>query len=93
MEINKEIQKILEEKVNPILSAHFGGANLVSFDNNIAKVRMTGACAACPSARFTVESIVKNIVMENCKGVEDVTLDTDPSDELLEAARKIMTKE
>jgi len=76
MEKNKEIQQILEEKVNPILSAHFGGANLVSFDNNVAKVKMTGACATCPSARFTVESIVKSIVMENCEGVEDVTLDT-----------------
>ena len=93
MDINKKIQEVLEEKVNPLLSAHFGGAILASFDNKIAKVKMTGACAACPSAKFTVESIVKKIVMENCKGVEDVILDTSASDELLSMATKIMHKE
>jgi len=80
MDKKQQIQKVLEEKVNPLLSAHFGGANLVSFDDNVAKVRMTGACATCPSAQFTVESIVKSIVMENCEGVEDVTLDTSASE-------------
>ena len=93
MEKNKEIQKILEEKVNPILSDHFGGATLVSYENNIAKVRMTGACATCPSARFTIEEIVKAAVMENCKGVSDVVLDTSVSEELFDMAKKIMDKE
>ena len=76
MEKNKEIQKILEEKVNAVLSGHFGGAELVSYENKVAKVRMTGACATCPSARFTIEEVVKGIVMENCDDVEDVILDT-----------------
>ena len=92
MEKNKEIQRILEEKVNPILAGHFGGAELVSFEGGVAKVRMTGACAACPSARFTIEEIVKGVVMENCEGVEDVALDDSVSDELLETARRMMSK-
>ena len=93
MEKNKEIQKILEEKVNPILAGHFGGAQLVSYENNVAKVRMTGACATCPSAQFTIEEIVKEVVMENCKDVSDVVLDTSVSEELFEMAQKIMDKE
>ena len=93
MEKNKEIQKILEEKVNPILAGHFGGAVLVGYENNIAKVRMTGACATCPSARFTIEEIVKGIVMENCSDVKDVVLDASVSEELFEMAQKIMDKE
>ena len=93
MEKINEIQKILEEKVNPILAGHFGGANLVSYENNIAKVRMTGACATCPSARITIEDIVKGIVMEHCGEVEDVILDTSVSDDLFEMAKKLMVKE
>ena len=93
MEKFNEIQKILDEKVNPILAGHFGGAELVSYENNIAKVRMTGACAACPSARFTIEEIVKGIVMENCAEVKNVVLDASVDDELFEAAQKIMSKE
>ena len=91
--MNDVIQAILEEKVNPVLAAHFGGAQLVSLDNNVAKVRMTGACAACPSARFTIENVVKEIVMENCGDIEDVVLDTSASEELMETAKKIMNKE
>jgi len=93
MDKNKEIQKILDEKVNPILAGHFGGAQLVSYENNIAKVRMTGACATCPSARITIEQIVKGIVMEHCGEVEDVVLDASVNDELFEMAKKIMNKE
>ena len=93
MDIKHEIQKILEEKVNPILSAHFGGALLVNYEDNVAVVKMTGACATCPSARFTIEEIVKGIVMENCKEVKDVVLDDSVSEELFETAKKIMGKE
>ena len=90
--MSDEIQKILEEKVNPVLAEHFGGADLVSFDNNVAKVRLSGACATCPSAQFTIESVVKEIVMKNCDAVEDVVLDTSVSDELLDMAKQIMKK-
>jgi len=93
MEKIKEIQKILDEKVNPILAGHFGGAELVSYENNIAKVRMTGACATCPSARFTIQDIVKGIVIENCAEVADVVLDASASYELFDMAKKIMDKE
>ena len=93
MDIKNEIQKVLEEKVNPILSAHFGGAVLANYEDNVAAVKMTGACAACPSARFTIEEIVKGIVMENCKEVKDVVLDNSVSDDMFETAKKIMCKE
>ena len=93
MEKKKEIQKILEEKVNPILAGHFGGADLVSYENNVAIVRMTGACAGCPSAQMTIEDVVKRIIMENCDDVADVALDTSVGDELFEMAKKILNKE
>ena len=90
--MNEKIQQILEEKVNPILAGHFGGAQLVSFENKVAKVRMTGACASCPSAQMTIENVVKEIVMGNCEDVSDVILDTSVSDELLEMAKQLMNK-
>ena len=53
MNTEEQIQKVLEEKVDPILAEHFGGAVLTGFENRIAKVRLTGACASCPSAQYT----------------------------------------
>lgn len=91
--MKEQIQKVLEEKVNPLLAEHYGGARLVSFENGIVKVRLTGACSTCPSAQFTIEDVVREIVLANCEGVEDVVLDTSISEDLLDMARKILNKE
>ena len=88
-----KIQKVLDEKVNPLLEEHYGGANLVEYENNIVKVRLTGACSTCPSAQNTIEDVVKSIVMDECEDVKDVILDTSISEDLLDMARKILNKE
>ena len=91
--MKEEIQKVLNEKVNPLLEEHYGGANLVEFKDGIAKVRLTGACSTCPSAQNTIEDVVKQIVMADCEDVEDVILDTSIDEDLLNMARKILNKE
>ncbi|MDD4367072.1 MAG: NifU family protein [Eubacteriales bacterium] len=91
--MKEKIKKVLEEKVDPVLGEHYGGAVLTGFENGIAKVRLTGACAACPSAQYTIEDVVKQIIMENCKGVKDVVLDTSVSEDLIDMAKKILNKE
>ncbi len=90
--MEEQIKKVLKEKVDPVLAEHYGGAMLTGFENNIAKVRLTGACASCPSAQYTIEDIVKEIVMENCSGVKDVILDTSISEDLIDMAKKILRK-
>lgn len=91
--MKEQITKVLEDKVDPILAAHYGGAVLTKFENNVAYVRLTGACASCPSAQQTIEDVVKSVVLENVKGVDDVVLDTSVSEDLLDMARKILNKE
>ena len=36
MNTEEQIQKVLEEKVDPILAEHFGGAVLTGFENRIS---------------------------------------------------------
>lgn len=91
--MEEKIQAILTEQVNPLLASHFGGATLVEFENNIAKVRLTGACSTCPSAQYTIEDVVKTILMEALPEVQDVILDTSVSDDLWQMAKKILKKE
>lgn len=91
--MEEKIKKVLIEKVNPLLESHYGGAVLVSYDNNIAKVRLTGACRTCPSAQFTIEDVVKEIILNELPEVEDVILDTSVSEDLIQMARKILNKE
>jgi Fe-S cluster biogenesis protein NfuA len=91
--LEEKIKKVLIEKVNPLLESHYGGAVLVSYENNIAKVRLTGACRTCPSAQFTIEDVVKEIILNELPEVEDVILDTSVSEDLIQMARKILNKE
>jgi len=91
--LEKKIQELLEEKVNPLLANHFGAATLTGIENNIAKVRLTGACGSCPSAQYTLEDVVKTILMEELPELRDVVLDTSVSDDLIDMAKKILRKE
>lgn len=93
MDIEVKIREVLETQVNPILGQHLGGAVLTRYENNIAMVRMTGACATCPSAQDTIEDVIREKVMENCKEVKDVVLDTSVSEDLMAMAKKILNKE
>ena len=89
----EEIEKILKEKVDPILGEHFGGAILTGYEKGVARVRLTGACSDCPSAQDTLENIIKDILMQECDGLKDVVLDTSVSDDLLDMAKKILNGE
>lgn len=88
-----KIKKVLKEKVDPLLASHFGGVILTAFENGVAYVKLTGSCSTCPSAQFTIEDVVKEIVMAEIPEVEDVVLDTSVSEDLMDMARKILNKE
>ncbi|MBN7772161.1 NifU family protein [Clostridium aminobutyricum] len=91
--MEEKIKEVLETKVNPVLAEHYGGAILSKLEDNVAWVKLTGACCSCPSAQITIEDVVKQIVMEECKGLDDVRLDNSVSEDILDMARKILNKE
>ena len=90
--MEEQMKKVLKDKVDPVLAAHYGGAVLTKYEG-VAVVRLTGSCASCPSAQSTIEDVVKSILMENIDGIKDVVLDTSVSEDLLDMARKILRKE
>ena len=91
--MEEKIKKVLKEKVDPLLASHFGGVELTAFENNVVYVKLTGSCSTCPSAQYTIEDVVKGIVLEEFPEIEDVVLDTSVSPDLLDMARKILNKE
>lgn len=63
------------EMVRPNLQADGGDVELVEVVDNIARVRLQGACSGCPMAQMTlqmgIERVVKSQVPE-IEGVESV---------------------
>ncbi|HHX14399.1 MAG TPA: NifU family protein [Clostridiales bacterium] len=93
LSLEDRARRVLTEKVNPLLGEHSGGAELLNVEDGVARVRMTGACSSCPSARFTLEEVVKAALCEELPEIEDVVLDTSVSEDLLDFARKLLNHE
>ena len=88
-----EIEKILEENVRPKLAEHYGNIELVSFDDGIVEVRLSGQCKGCLSAKFTIEDLVEAALKEAIPGIKKVILQNEVSEELLEQARKFLNED
>lgn len=65
------VQTVLD-KVRPRLKADGGDVELVSVENNIVKVRLTGACAGCPFSEMTLKAGIERIIMEEIPEIVEV---------------------
>jgi Fe-S cluster biogenesis protein NfuA/nitrite reductase/ring-hydroxylating ferredoxin subunit len=54
------------EKVRPYLKSHGGNVELLDLENDIAQLRLEGACKSCPSSAVTLELAVRNAIEEAC---------------------------
>ena len=90
MDVKEKIQKILDDDINVKLILHGGGASLTSFEDGVAKIKFTGACAACMSQTDTFDDVVKTALINGVPEVKDVMVDDNVSDELLDFARQIL---
>lgn len=91
--MEETIRKVLAEKADPLLASHFGGVVLTAYEDGVAYVKLTGSCSTCPSAQYTIEDVVKSVVLEELPEVKDVVLDTSVSEDLMDMARKLLKKE
>jgi Fe-S cluster biogenesis protein NfuA len=54
------------EKVRPYMQSHGGNIELLSLENDVARVRLQGTCKSCPSSTITLELAVRHAVEEAC---------------------------
>ena len=61
----KAIEKVLEEKVNPLLKKDGGWIELVDVQGFAVKLRFLGMCSGCGSAAITLKTVVEKALKEN----------------------------
>lgn len=91
--MEEKIKEILERKVMPQLSEHEGGIEFLGYRDGVVEVMLLGHCSGCPSAKFTLESVVETALREELPEIEGVELASCISQETLDFAKKILNKE
>lgn len=51
---NEEVVEIIIERLRPALNADGGDIEVLGIQDGIVRVKLTGACAGCPSAEMTL---------------------------------------
>lgn len=73
--LKEQVQKVLD-KIRPAIQADGGNVEFVEIDeNNVVKVRLTGACAGCPMSQLTLKQGIERIIKQEIpeiKAVENV---------------------
>ena len=63
------------EKVKPYMDSHGGSVEIVSLENNIAKLRLAGSCNGCPSSASTLELGIQQAIEELCPDLEGLEVE------------------
>ncbi|EGO62776.1 NifU family protein [Acetonema longum] len=90
----EQIARIIEEKIRPLLQAHQGDLELVSVtDDGFVKVKLTGACAACPGQQQTLSEVVDAEIRAVCPEIRGVIPVYQVSDDLINQALHILRRD
>lgn len=96
--ISNSVEGGLKEKIERDIAKYFendgGGIEVVSYDigTNILKVKMLGKCSGCPSAIVEIEEIFLEMIQKDFPRVKKIQVLNEVSEDLLNFAKKILTK-
>jgi len=75
----RQIDRMLDEQIRPMLASHGGGIELIDVDNNKVFVKLSGGCQGCASSQATLKQGVERMIKEKFPEIEEVVDLTDHS--------------
>jgi Fe-S cluster biogenesis protein NfuA len=69
-----QLNKLLTEEVNPILKQHMGGCELLTLNDGVAQIKLTGSCSHCPGKKFTFNEHIVPYLLNNVEGLKEIIL-------------------
>jgi Fe-S cluster biogenesis protein NfuA len=76
-ELRAKVQKVFDEDINPGLSMHGGGVELVDIQGTTIFVTLSGGCHGCASAKYTLKHGIEQILRAAVPEVTEVVDVTD----------------
>ncbi|GAI48869.1 unnamed protein product [marine sediment metagenome] len=66
-----KVEEVLD-KIRPSLMADGGNVELITVNDGVVKVRLTGACGGCPMATLTLKMGIERILKQEIPEVKEV---------------------
>ena len=66
-----KVEEVLD-KIRPSLMADGGNVELISVNDGVVKVKLTGACSGCPMASLTLKMGIERILKQEIPEVKEV---------------------
>ena len=76
-EIIENIKHVLEEKVAPSVAQHNGAINFISFNDGVAKLKLSGSCSGCAMSQITLQRGVENMLKHYVPEVQAIVGEDD----------------
>ncbi len=70
--MQEKVNEVIEKEIRPLLAMDGGSIELVSVENGVVKVRLSGACAGCPMSQYTLVNFVEATLKEKVPEVKEV---------------------
>jgi Fe-S cluster biogenesis protein NfuA len=67
----ERVKKVLD-KIRPSLQADGGDVKLISVEDNVVRVQLTGACAGCPFSEMTLKMGIERTIKEEIPEIKEV---------------------
>ena len=68
----EKVKEVIEQEVRPALAMEGGNIELVSVDDGVVKVKLSGACAGCPMSQYTLVNFVEATLKDKIPEVKGV---------------------
>jgi len=75
--LHQKVQKVIDEKVLPVVGAHGGWVELDRIEGDTAYVSLGGGCQGCSSAGFTLSAGIEQAICQEIDEIEHVVDVTD----------------
>ncbi len=77
MKFEEEISQVIDDLINPALSAHGGFIELEYIDGYDVYIRMGGGCQGCAASKYTLKSGIETLLREEVDGINSIIDVTD----------------
>ncbi|MFH0942411.1 MAG: NifU family protein [Chloroflexota bacterium] len=67
----EKIEEVIKQ-IRPALEADGGNVELISVNDGVVKVKLTGACGSCPMSTLTLKMGIERLLKEKVPGVKEV---------------------